>query len=109
MNIDKQLTDTSIRISYYDNFRVLAGINGNCQWEVMFNGASCPSGAITMDLFEGGGNYHSHSTVSATCTLATAGPVAITVDVGPVPGQIAGDCMTGWNSGYWHMDAEEVR
>ncbi len=111
--MQKHFSDTAIRVSYYDNFRA-TGPNSACRWELKFNGASCPSGPITFEIFDVGGNHHRHDTITGTCVLPTTGPVTISVDVGPAPGAAQGDCWTGWNAtvgseGYWHMDAEEVR
>ncbi len=111
LNFTKKQSDTGIRVTYIDNFRVLNN-EAACSWEIKFNGASCTNpGALRYDKFEGGtnSNRHNPATVFGTCFDILAGPVRVDVWVGTTAGRNNGDCYTGWVNQYWSLGAEEVR
>lgn len=65
----KRYASTGIKVSWSDNFRVI-GNNTACSWEILFNGASCPSpGVVRFDKYEGNtsSNRHDPNTVFGTC------------------------------------------
>ena len=106
---------TGIRVAYSDNLRAFSpGGTGACLWEIRFNGTSCAMpGAIVNDVYVGGianMNHHRPSSVFGTCFGLAAGNYNIQIYVGPQPagGEAQADCYTGWNLGYWAIEAEEV-
>lgn len=110
LSFAKQLGSTGLRVTWSDNFRVTVN-NNACRWEVLFNGASCTNpGALVFDKYEGNtsSNRHDPNTVVATCFGRAAGSVTITTRVGPVPGYTGPDCHTGWASGLFSIEVEEV-
>lgn len=116
----KRDSDTTLRVNYYDNFRVIPDESGEggCEWELLFNGLPCTiPGPIVNDLYMSVSpiNHHRGNTVSGYCSETSAGPigaglVTITVRVvSPVPGHPSvGDCHTGWFRTVGFIEAEEV-
>jgi hypothetical protein len=107
----KKRSDTGLRVTYTDNFRVLATNSGG-RWEVRFNGSSCGSpGALVYDLYNSTSSSYMHIpvTVTGTCFGLPAGARLVQVYVGPTPGYAVSDLFTGWNNQYWALEVEEVR
>jgi hypothetical protein len=106
----KKYPETGLRVAWSDNFRVL-GPNQACRWQVLFNGAPCANpGPIVFDLYESSAGYsHSPGSVFGTCMGLPAGPILVTTQVAPAPGYGVADCYTGWQSGYFQIEVEEVR
>jgi len=110
---EKKNPDTGIRVSYVDNLRTF-GVAASCRWEIYFNGLPCSNpGPLVFDQYSGhnGGpldNDHRSSTNFGTCFGLTEGTHVIQVRVGPTPGEVQGDCFTGWKNQYWALEAEEV-
>jgi hypothetical protein len=111
LSFTKRFTDTGVRVTWSDNFRVL-GNNNACQWEVMFNGNACASpGALVHGKYEGNtsSNRHDMGTFVGTCFGLAAGTVTISTRVYAVSGYSGPDCYTGWPSQLFSIEAEEVR
>jgi len=98
VTLTKLVGGTGLRVTWCENFRVI-GVNA-CQWEVLFNGASCPNPApliFSKQEALASQNDHDPSTVVGTCFGLPAGPVTISTKVGPVAGYAAApNCYTGW-------------
>ena len=109
----KTQDESDIRIQYNDNFRSFAA-DGNtraCQWEIYFNGTSCPSGRISGTVFADGSsldNSHRPNTVAGHCRGLPAGVYTAQVYVGSW-GPFAGMCYTGRQGDRWFIEAEEVQ
>ena len=95
MNFVKRRDDTTLRIQWYDNFRVG---DGSCRWEVLIDGQKCGTPhPIRMDLWmsgTGSPNHHRGSTVLGYCSKLAdgsninAGNHQITIQVGPTTGEV---------------------
>ena len=106
----KAHVDTAIRVLYSDNLRSYTPSGGRaCRWEIRFNDATCPSGALVYDKYVSvsGENTHRHTTVVGYCENLPAGIHEISVWVRPVPGYNC-DAYTGWAGSRWTIEAEEV-
>lgn len=107
----KKATDTGLRVTYTDNFRVLT-TNSAGRWEVRFNGVACPNpGGLFYDLYNSQQSAFMHIPVTVTGTCFGLGPGNHTVQVyvGPTPGYPVNDLWTGWNNQYFALEVEEVR
>ena len=113
LSFNKMEDDTGVRVTWTDNRRCFAANrNAACSWEIIFDEASCPNpGPLRFDYHElKGQNDHTAATVVGTCFGLDAGPHTIEIRVGAVPGvNQLDDAFTGWRSGYWTLEAEEVR
>jgi hypothetical protein len=102
---------TGLRVTWSDNFRVTVNDKA-CRWEILFNGAACPSpGGLYFDKYEGASssNRHDPSSFAGTCFGLAAGNVAVTTRAGQTPGYSGADCYTGWNNQLFSIEVEEVR
>ncbi len=108
--LTKKYPETGVRVGWSDNFRVF-GQNTACRWQVLFNGAPCANpGPIVFDLYESSIDYsHSPVSVFGTCMGLPAGPILVTTRVDSAPGYSGADCYTGWQSGHFQIEVEEVR
>jgi len=101
----KQKSDTRLRISYTDTFRVL-GPDKRCRWEIKTDGASCPSGELSFPIHATySSDYHHNSTFVGYCNGLGIGDHIIKVYV--TQDNSLSDCYTGLNS-YWLLEVEEV-
>lgn len=110
----KQFDATAVRVGYTDILSA-TGNHAACQWEIRFNGRSCPSGRLTYNYFTQGigdaGYSHRSRHVVGYCEGLPARDYSVQVHVGPVnegPDQIHGDCYTGWRGGTWTLELQEI-
>ena len=98
LTFTKQLDDTPLRMFYHDNFRS-AGGNAACEWEIMIDGASCPSRKLQGQLYKADAdNDHAPDTIVGMCTGVSAGDHTVTIRVGTPDGYTNGNCYTGWSN-----------
>jgi len=98
LSFTKELDDTPLRMFYHDNFRS-AGANAACEWEIMIDGASCPSHKLQGQLYkEVADNDHAPDTIVGMCTGVSAGDHTVTIRVGTPDGYTNGECYTGWSN-----------
>ena len=109
LTIVKKENDTAIRISYTDNLRAL-GANKSCRWEIKVDGTSSPVQPLVYDVYASlaGDSPHRSRTLVGYFKGLSAGSHEIQIWVGPTPGYSNCDCFTGWPSGTWVLEAEEV-
>jgi hypothetical protein len=108
----KRAGGTGLRVSWTDNFRTyVATVASACQWEILFNGQSCPNpGPLTYSKYSNGNsNAHDPGTVVGTCFGLPAGSVTVTTRVMMHPGYANGGCYTGWNNTRISLEVEEVQ
>lgn len=114
LNVTKDRNDTALRVLYSDSFRTISNSgSGSCRWEIRFDGASCPGGALVYDLFVPSNgpvpyNIIRFSSAAGYCEGLSAGPHTVQIYVGDTPGFSNSDCFTGWNDQRWTIEAEEV-
>ncbi len=112
----KNHTETSLRILYCDNFRVMGnGVNGvAARWQIyiQFNG----SGEFEpLDIFQDAycqsGNNHFPATILGYARNITSGTHIIKVKVIAVPNRSdipLGNADTGFSSSVWTLEVQEV-
>jgi len=92
MTFEKQSVASTLRILYFDNFRVVG--NGRwCRWEVKIDGASCPAPLAASVHTYNGENDHHPGTVLGECDGIADGSHALSIAVSG-----NGDCRTSWES-----------
>ena len=103
LTFSKAADDSVLRILYMDNFRNV-GNGGSCFWEVLIDGASCPSGKVVgMEHTSNSDNNHHPSALVASCAGVAAGSHTLTVKLTSTT-----DCYTGWpGDAVWTLEAEE--
>jgi hypothetical protein len=109
LTVVKDRPDTSLRITYSDNFHTFTAGGFLCRWEIEVDGGSCPSGALFYDYHNAlasANQFESH-TVTGFCDGLAAGAHTLQVTVGPGGGPPT-DCFTGFNNSRWVLAAEEV-
>ena len=102
-------TESVLRITYFDNFRVVGNQVG-ARWEIRINGT--PSNpAIVLDRYQSSASNNSHisGTLVGYAQNLKAGTYEIQVWVSTIVGTNAGDAYTGWQGQTWTLEAEEVR
>jgi len=102
-------TESVLRITYFDNFRVMGDMVG-ARWEIRINGKPASPGLV-LDRYEKvlSNNLHISGTLVGYATNLKAGTYEIQVWVSTAPGTSAGDVYTGWAGQTWTLEAEEVR
>jgi len=109
MHVNKALDETTLRITYTNNFGV-GGRYGGCSWDITQNGQPCPADTFTAARFSfihgtGNSNLADIATMIGYCKVPAGGyniAIKMTATNG-VP-----DCMDGWAGGKWSMEIEEV-
>ena len=111
LSFTKQHHDTTVRIGYTDNLRVL-GQNKACRWEILIDGKQCPSGELFYDRHDGNNaNTHISQQVVGYCDALPKGPHEIAINVLAQPGRDhyrQSDCYTGWNNSRWVLEVMEI-
>lgn len=111
LGFTKLYDDTALRITYTDNFRVIApplAIAAK-RWEIRIDGNPAAGGGIHQDIHVNSGtNHHRPATIVAFAESLVAGPREIQVWVDDTPGFSGGDAYTGWDDSRWTIEAEEV-
>ena len=117
VSINNQQTNSYLRVSYHDNFRIKpVGSGAYGKWEVLFNGQSCSNpGPIIQFLHnENGGFLARGDTIVGYCRAANglpfgAGQVTLTVSVNANPfGLGNSDLFTGGGPTQFVLEAEEA-
>jgi len=113
LTVTKASDATTVRLTYFDSFRVYGGANTQpcaCRWTVLWNGKTCTDpGPLVMDAATGVVDSARTTTVTGYCQKTQAGllsgDVTVTVTVSNVS---ACDCQTGWNNITGLLEAEQV-
>jgi len=114
LNINKKNANSSLRITYSDNFRVYPLANQRvaaCVWEIRIDARSCPQQPLKFAEYNynnsGIVNHHKSSTLVSYCRGITAGVHNVRVFVSRHRYTPNSDCYTGWESTFT-LEVEEV-
>lgn len=109
----KVLSNSVLRISYVDTFRVTNPVNqssaSSCRWEILIDGQSCQSGALYFDKYSfitTSNNNHSVGHFMAYCEADVSGSHTAQISVSTVVTD--SNCFTGWNLSRWTLEVEEI-
>ena len=112
LTFSKQASESSLLVTYTENIGLNGPDNVGCRWEVLFNGASCPTRPIRLELYATNGNtVRMPASITAACEGLEKGGYSISIAVSGVPGNSAGDCHTGFSppsDAGWHLTVLEV-
>ncbi|XP_046853998.1 collagen triple helix repeat-containing protein 1-like [Xenia sp. Carnegie-2017] len=98
---NKQKTDTSLRVTFNGNMRVVGCSSGCCRrWFITINGRECqdPATIDTQIFADGSVNRHSPSTLDGFCNNIPVGTVKVGLSIAACSGFTGGNAYTGWNS-----------
>ena len=90
----KQLSSSSVRILYFDNFRVI-GNQQWCRWEVKVDGKSCTTPLAASVHTKSGDDDHYPGIILGECLGVASGKHR--VDVALTNSGSGADCFTGWS------------
>ena len=112
LTFNKTSAATKVRVAWVDTMRsysVSPATVHICQWELKFDGASCPTGNIKGVAYSSPAtDTHETRTVWGYCGGLSAGSHTIQGYVSAAQGS-PGRCMTGWpGDTNWTIEAEEV-
>ena len=112
LTFNKTSASTKVLVGYIDTMRsysVSPASAHGCYWELRFDGASCPGGAIKSVVYSSPpADPHETRTVRGYCSGLSAGNHTMQAYVSAAQG-LPGRCYTGWpGDTNWTIEAEEV-
>lgn len=112
LTFNKKHSDTAIRITYCDNFRVY-GHNSAARLRLLVNGEDPKGGALIFDKYCSTSdaehtNQHEPETVMGYAIGVSSGNCEITINIEAITNHRLSNTHIGWHASRWTIEAEEV-